>query len=462
MDFTSWSFWWTIIPLSIIITILRFVFIKTKSLQLFDKYSILVLNILLLYTASPATLFIFLLVTIFAYYACKYGKKFGGKSKTILLLIISAVQIIPLLYYKYSTFIVKEIFLYEWNTNTNIIIPIGLSFYTFQSIAFCIDTLKNEHKLPNIVDYLNFSAFFPQISAGPIERKENLLPQMCAFNLNLQKENVRIGISYLIIGIFFKSIIADNLASFMLIPYSGNNATVILTNNILFSLRIYFDFCGYGLGAYGLARILNINLTLNFWSPYTAANISDFWRRWHISLTLWFRDYIYFPLKGSRTKLWWLNILLVFILSGIWHGAGWNFIIWGALIGFFMILHRWYVKKMNFCIPSPIGWFLTMSLMSFIWMFFYITDIDILLKNITLIFDYEKYDTYPWSFQRGTIVMLIFLLLSISILIIEKVSLIKKKDPYILFSSPVSIFIIIILMILLRPETTPTFIYFDF
>ena len=218
----------------------------------------------------------------------------------------------------------------------NIILPVGISFYTFQTLSYSIDVYRR--KLKHTDDFIAFSAFvcfFPQLVAGPIERATNLLPQFLKAR-KFNYEQAADGMRQILWGFFKKVVIADNCAVFVNAifdnpdPLSGST---LFMGSVLFAFQIYCDFSGYSDIAIGTSRLFNINLKQNFATPYFSRNIGEFWRRWHISLSTWFRDYLYIPLGGSRGGTWnkIRNVFVIFIVSGLWHGASWNFIVWGGL-----------------------------------------------------------------------------------------------------------------------------------
>lgn len=221
----------------------------------------------------------------------------------------------------------------DWVT-MNVILPVGISFYTFQALSYSIDVYQK--KLPathDIVEFFAYISFFPQLVAGPIERATNLLPQ---FQRDRQFDYAKAvdGMRQILWGLFKKIFIADNCAytvNAFWDSYSGMNGLSLMILGILFTFQIYCDFSGYSDMAIGTARLFGINLMRNFNFPYYSRTIPEFWRRWHISLMTWFRDYIYFPLGGSRCARWKVirNTLIVFFVSGLWHGANWTFICWG-------------------------------------------------------------------------------------------------------------------------------------
>ncbi|HBL77760.1 MAG: hypothetical protein A2W90_02370 [Bacteroidetes bacterium GWF2_42_66] len=227
----------------------------------------------------------------------------------------------------------------------NIILPVGISFYTFQSLSYILDIYYRRIKpTRDIIAFMAFIAFFPQLVAGPIERAKNLLPQfqrIRIFDIN----QITGGLRLILYGLFKKMVIADRLAFFVDAAYQSpeqHPGFVLLTATFLFGFQIYCDFSGYSDIAIGSARLLGFELMQNFRTPFFAAGIREFWQRWHISLSTWFRDYIYIPLGGNRvtTQRWIFNILVTFTLSGIWHGAAFTYIIWGFIHGLLMVLEK--------------------------------------------------------------------------------------------------------------------------
>lgn len=220
----------------------------------------------------------------------------------------------------------------------NILLPVGISFFTFQSMSYSIDVFRGELKIEkNFIRFAAFVALFPQLVAGPIERAKALLPQMRHKPL-LRKHDVSDGISLFMIGLFKKIVMADFLAIYVekIYKYPENfGALTLVFATYAFAWQIYCDFSGYTDMARGVAKMIGIRLMLNFNNPYTAVDLGDFWRRWHISLSSWFKDYVYIPLGGNRGfkySVYW-NVFLTMLISGFWHGAAWTFVIWGALNG---------------------------------------------------------------------------------------------------------------------------------
>lgn len=227
----------------------------------------------------------------------------------------------------------------------DVMLPVGISFYTFQALSYTMDVYREDiYAEKNFFRYALFVSFFPQLVAGPIERSKNLLKQL-AVPQKFNFENARIGILYMIWGFFLKMVLADRIAIFVDTVY-GNTAefagAYLIVATVLFAVQIYCDFSGYSIIAMGAAKILGINLMENFDAPYLSTSVSAFWRRWHISLTSWFKDYLYIPLGGSRKGKFrkYANKMIVFLVSGLWHGASISFVVWGGLNGLYQIIEE--------------------------------------------------------------------------------------------------------------------------
>ena len=232
----------------------------------------------------------------------------------------------------------------------NIILPVGISFYTFQTMSYTIDIYRQQLKpTHNLLDFAVFVAFFPQLVAGPIERAVNLLPQV-ARPRRITPEHINTGFFLVIWGFFKKMVIADNvgmLADSVFNNYTEQEGFSILLGVVAFALQIYGDFSGYSDIARGISRLMGFELMVNFRLPYFALNPTDFWQRWHVSLSSWLRDYLYIPLGGNRQGKWrtYRNLMLTMLLGGLWHGAAWNFVIWGGFHGAILIIYRLLEKR---------------------------------------------------------------------------------------------------------------------
>jgi len=257
-----------------------------------------------------------------------------------------------------------------------IILPVGISFYTFQSLSYVIDVYRGGAEEPHFGYYALFVAFFPQLVAGPIERSENLLPQLRA-KRRFTPANLSAGSWLLLEGYFKKVVIADRLAPFVDGVFAAPAETAgpeIALATVLFGFQIYCDFSGYSDIARGAARLLGVELMENFKRPYGAVSVREFWRRWHISLTGWFTDYVYIPLGGNRKGLprQVVNTLVVFLLSGLWHGAGWNFAAWGLIHGIYLAAGAVWARRKGALAGNrgALAHIRTFLLVSFPWLFF--------------------------------------------------------------------------------------------
>ena len=234
----------------------------------------------------------------------------------------------------------------------NLILPIGISFYTFQTLSYVIDVYKGKFQAEHHLGYyMLFVAFFPQLVAGPIERPGDLLPQLRAEH-KFDKEDFAVGFRIMLVGFFFKCVLADFFGIFVNNVYENAenaSALAVLISTFLFMGQMYCDFAGYAEIATGVARMMGIRLTRNFDRPYLATSFTDYFHRWHITLTRWFTDYVYIPLGGNRKgkfrKI--LNVFIVFLLCGLWHGANWTYVIWGSYIGVMLTLENLFGKKVE-------------------------------------------------------------------------------------------------------------------
>ena len=268
----------------------------------------------------------------------------------------------------------------------NLILPVGISFYTFQTMSYTIDVYRGDQTAErDPVSFALFVTYFPQLVAGPIERSKNLMHQLHEPHF-FDPKRVRDGLLLMGWGFFEKLVLADRIALLVTAVYdnpAAHTGVEIVLATVLFAFQIYCDFAGYSDIAIGAARVMGFTLMKNFKHPYSAVTVSDFWRRWHISLTTWFRDYIYIPLGGSRCAKWkhFRNILITFSLSGLWHGAEWSFVVWGALNGLYQVvgsLTAPFRGRLETCLGlDPDGWLrrwwkrlVTFALVDFAWLFF--------------------------------------------------------------------------------------------
>ena len=298
----------------------------------------------------PVYIFILIFTIIIDYFAGKWIENAAGRKRKWLLSLSIVANVGVLAIFKYYNFGIDNMnaMLNQLHLNVNqiphlgIILPIGLSFHTFQAMSYTIEVYRGKQKAEKHFGiYSLYVMFYPQLVAGPIERPQNLLHQ---FREPHKFDTARVvsGLRLMMWGMFKKIVIADRLAVFVNQVYNDPNnfgglPTIVAT--IFFAFQIYCDFSGYSDIAIGSARVMGFNLMQNFKTPYYSSTISEFWKRWHISLSTWFKDYLYISLGGNRRSVprWYFNLFIVFLISGLWHGASWNFVIWGALHGCFLI-----------------------------------------------------------------------------------------------------------------------------
>jgi len=280
-------------------------------------------------------------------------------------------------YFKYMDFFIQNINIL-FNTNISLLhlaLPLAISFFTFQQIAYLVDSFKGETHEYDFLNYSLFVTFFPQLIAGPIVHHSEMMPQFLQKDNRVKNEyNIALGLFIFSIGLFKKVVIADTFAQWA--NYGFDTARELNTleawiTSLSYTFQLYFDFSGYTDMAIGVALLFNIKLPTNFSSPYKAINIQDFWRRWHITLSRFLKDYIYIPLGGNRKgKInTYLNIFITFLIGGIWHGAGWTFVLWGSMHGIALIIHRIW-KLIGVKLPKIIAWFITFNFINITWIFF--------------------------------------------------------------------------------------------
>lgn len=322
------------------------------------------------------------------------------KSKKCLLSILLMLSIAPLLIFKYYDFInqlIGDIFeAVGFSTRLpglNWAIPLGISFYTFQAIGYLWDVYyKREAAERNWWDYMLFVAFFPQILSGPISKARDLMPQIKRYR-PFNYSGAVLGLKYLLWGLFLKTVVADQLGLYVdtVFPnYMYHSGKTCLLASIFYSFQIYSDFAGYSYMAMGVARIMGFEVINNFMRPYLSISITDFWRRWHRSLSIWLKDYIYIPLGGSRCSKakCYRNILVTFLVSGVWHGANWTFILWGGIHGVFQMVERFF--NLNKSYPKGgiklLRIVLTFTLVTLAWVVFRQPDINSAVMFVKQIF----------------------------------------------------------------------------
>jgi len=359
----------------------------------------------------------------------------------------------------------------------NIILPVGISFYTFQTLSYTIDVYKR--KLEPTKDFIAFSSFvsfFPQLVAGPIERATNLLPQFYT-KRHFDYSKAVDGMRQILWGLFKKIVIADNCAQYANIIFNNSSeysGSTLVLGAIFFTFQIYGDFSGYSDIAIGTSRLFGFNLKQNFAFPYFSRDIAEFWRRWHISLSTWFRDYLYIPLGGSRGGTWnkIRNVFIIFLVSGFWHGANWTFIIWGALNALYflpifltnnnrnnldIVAHNKYLP----CIKEFLLICLTFGLTVFAWIFFRAENIGHAISYIKAIFSPSLFE-HSEIFPSGLLLLILFFLFIEWINRNKQYGLEKFSKQKFKFLDVLLLYIVFWSIIIWNSSKKVEFIYFQF
>ncbi len=397
------------------------------------------------------------------------------KKRLVLLYASILTVVLTLFVFKYFNFFNENVAqvasLLHWNypiEAMKLILPIGLSFHTFQSLSYVIEVYYGRQKAERHFGiYALYVMYFPQLVAGPIERPQNLLQQ---FHEKKQYDNARVGdgLHLALWGLFKKVVVADSLALYVDAVYNSvphHSSLTLLVATYLFAFQIYSDFSGYSDIARGVSRIYGIELMKNFETPYFSTSINEFWSRWHISLSSWFRDYLYIPLGGNRVSesKRQRNIFTVFLVSGLWHGANWTYVVWGALHGLFANLETKlfpFLHKNNFGkLRVVLGWFITFHLVVFAWIFFRAKDLTTALDVIKRIASAKG----PFFFDVALVPAVLSLIALVLLdLFHRKTDYWSHTRSYSLVSKYAYVFLLIFTIILFGVDRGSQFIYFQF
>jgi D-alanyl-lipoteichoic acid acyltransferase DltB (MBOAT superfamily) len=443
----------------------------------------------------PAYIILILISTLIDYY-CGLGMgRTSNKKKRKLFLITSLCSNLGLLFiFKYLNFFGWTVKYFLGYTQAqcaapilDILLPVGISFYTFQTLSYTIDVYRRDRKPEKRLGiFALYVSFFPQLVAGPIERSTRLIPQFDN-HVKFDYDRVASGLKLMLWGMFKKVVIADNLAQFVDPVYSNASdytgpSFVIAT--VFFAFQIYCDFSGYTDIAIGSARVLGFDLMKNFDRPYAAGSVTEFWRRWHISLSTWFRDYLYIPLGGNRVSPSrnYINLFIVFVLCGFWHGANWTFVIWGVLHGLYLMTEKFtanfrasIVKKLSLDKMQPLLKFtrvlITFVLVCFAWIFFRAQNLSDAWFIVTHLFNgwssvFNGHNLQPvlilGSYKFFATALILIGVLEMVHLLQSKGSVIKKLNTKPIWLRWSVYYILIISIMLLGNFNSQEFIYFQF
>ena len=464
MLFNSFEFIFLFLPITF------FVYFLLNHYRLIGaSKSFLVLSSLFFYSWwNIAYLPIILTSILFNYFIGEYLAGEKKYKKTVLIFaIIGNLSVLG--YFKYMDFLIENMNSISGSNIDlfNLTLPLAISFFTFQQIAYLVDSYKAETKEYNFLSYAVFVTFFPQLIAGPIVHHKEMMPQFSITQSSLVNlKNIYLGLFLFSIGLFKKVVIADTFAIWATLGFDSNvqlGFSDAWVTSLSYTFQLYFDFSGYTDMAIGLALLFNIQLPINFNSPYKAINIQDFWRRWHMTLSRFLRDYIYIPLGGSKKGNYrmYTNLMTTFILGGIWHGAGWTFIFWGALHGIALVVHRMW-GLLGGKLWTWLSWFITFNFVNVAWVFFRAEEwsdaIRILEGMISFSIDYNA---------ESNTMQLIYILLGFLLIFCknsnEIIQSVTKKNIVFSIASLLTFFSILqMINIILQDDKISEFLYFNF
>ena len=462
MVFTSINFLYCFLP-----TVLILYFIVPKK---YKNLLLLISSLLFYFYGEPKYIILMIIEIVLAYFEARLIEKY--KSKEIFIFSIF-IHVLLLCIFKYTNFLITNIN-GIFNTNIsllNIVLPIGISFYTFQIISYLVDVYKEKVKAQkNFISLATYVSLFPQLIAGPIVRYETINDELD--NRKQTFNDFSSGISRFIIGLSKKVLIANVLGELCNIFILSNEKTVLFywIYGNSYSLQIYFDFSAYSDMAIGLGRMFGFHFMENFDYPYISKSITEFWRRWHISLSSWFKDYVYIPLGGSREGTFKLirNILIVWLLTGLWHGSEWTFILWGMFIGILLVIEKLLLNKYIEKLPSIVRRIYTLFIIMISFIIFSGSNINESFNNIVGLFNFSNpfINKFTIHYLKDYgLVLIIAIFLSTPIL---KNTIIKLKENK-KINNIINILDIIVLLILLVIVTSylidssyNPFLYFRF
>lgn len=462
MVFTSINFLYYFLP-----TVLILYFIVPKK---YKNLLLLISSLLFYFYGEPKYIILMIIEIVLAYFEARLIEKY--KSKEIFIFSIF-IHVLLLCIFKYTNFLITNIN-GIFNTNIsllNIVLPIGISFYTFQIISYLVDVYKEKVKAQkNFISLATYVSLFPQLIAGPIVRYETINDELD--NRKQTFNDFSSGISRFIIGLSKKVLIANILGELCNIFILSNEKTILFywIYGISYSLQIYFDFSAYSDMAIGLGRMFGFHFMENFDYPYISKSITEFWRRWHISLSSWFKDYVYIPLGGSKEGTFKLirNILIVWLLTGLWHGSEWTFVIWGMFIGILLVIEKLLLNKYIEKLPSIVRRIYTLFIIMISFIIFSGSNINESFNNIVGLFNFSNpfINKFTIHYLKDYgLVLIIAIFLSTPIL---KNTIIKLKENK-KINNIINILDIIVLLILLVIVTSylidssyNPFLYFRF
>lgn len=412
--------------------------------------------------------------------AIQLGKTAISKKRKLLLGISLVGNLGMLGFFKYYNFFVSS-WIEAWSSvgismeasTLNIILPVGISFYTFQTLSYTIDVYRKEMEpTKNFIDFAAFVTFFPQLVAGPIERASHLLPQFYK-NRTFDYQNAVDGVKLIIWGMFKKVVVADNCAFFVNKIFENPEAYSsgeLFVGMVFFAFQIYGDFSGYSDIAIGLSKLFGFDLMVNFKFPYFSRDIAEFWRRWHISLSTWFRDYIYIPLGGSKGTQWFQirNVMIIFLVSGFWHGANWTYVVWGLFHALMFLPLLLFNVNRSHLITKSYGWldFAKIGVTFFVvcigWVFFRSDSIADAFQYLAHMFELKSLGLSLFYKTNANLMIFVLSVLSVGILSMQELLWVTKKRELPKISAFGALLLVLLIFFMGSFKNQMDFIYFQF
>lgn len=409
-------------------------------------------------------------ITLVNYVTILALSRSGTRNRKTILTIGIVCSLLPLAFFKYTYFFLNDVLMIEGKIFGEIILPVGISFFTFQALSYTIDIYRGkETKCPRFIDFALFVSFFPCVLSGPIERARNLMPQ---FMVKQKPDGYVVfnGIQVFLYGVFLKNVVAENVGWFtnsVFRDYQHSTGLSIILAILLYSIQIYCDFAGYSNMAIGVGRMLGFDIRKNFDFPYFSSSIKMFWKKWHISLTSWFTEYVYIPLGGNRVRQrrWIANILIVFLVSGLWHGAAWTFIIWGLIHGIYQIVEHYTMpeKESHSVVVNFLRGVFLYIVVSVAWLLFRSNTIseafDIIMHCIVNPLGTIR-ELFTMQFVLMVISVVLFVLLEL-VLYKRGVKMLEFSDRHIYWAN-IAFIIVVVVSIELIGLSGTSFVYFQF
>jgi alginate O-acetyltransferase complex protein AlgI len=431
---------------------------------------------------APLFIFVVLSAILFDFFLVQWIYLSSGKRKKFLLFLSVFINLGLLLYFKYVNFFIENI--NEFLTNlgeeniewTKVALPVGISFFTFKKLSYCIDVYRNTHKpFLQITNYALFILLFPELIAGPIVRYNEIADQIEDRRDQETQDNKFLGLFRFIIGLSKKVLIANVLGNevdkIFAMDSSAFNTPLAWLGIIAYSFQIYFDFSGYSDMAIGIARMIGFKFPENFDNPYVSQSITEFWKRWHITLGRWMKDYLYIPLGGNKVKSkarLYFNLWVVFLLSGFWHGASWNFVIWGAFHGAFLIADRVFLLDVYKKLGGFLSTVITYIIVLVGWVYFRSEDLAGANAYVAKMFSFDFSDSKMYFFGDFWFIMIVATLFSFagSITLVQKfqnnVLFLNNNTKSVFAMSFVGLMLLLICISFISASGFNPFIYFRF